>query len=113
MLAQIFKVASNTQTWTQVTFDLTPYKGQTIQIYFNAHDDGYGDLTYMYLDDVSITKRGATHALQLVPVTPCRLVDTRPTAWRRRSHPGRNVREASPYRKRAAATFRPPQQPIR
>jgi hypothetical protein len=55
MLAQIFKVASNTNAWIPVTFDLTPYKGQTVQIYFNVHGDGYGDLTYMYLDDVSVS----------------------------------------------------------
>jgi hypothetical protein len=60
MLAQIFKLASNTQTWTQKTFDLTPYKGQTIQLYFNVHGDGYGDLTYMYLDDVSVTTSNDT-----------------------------------------------------
>jgi hypothetical protein len=55
MLAQIMKVCSNTQAWTQVTYDLTSYKGQTIRIYFNDHQDGYGDLTYMYVDDVSVT----------------------------------------------------------
>ncbi len=55
MLAQIMKVCSNAQTWTQVTYDLTSYKGQTIRIYFNDHQDGYGDLTYMYLDDISVT----------------------------------------------------------
>jgi hypothetical protein len=54
-LAQIIKVCSNAQAWTQVTYDLTSYKGQTIRIYFNDHQDGYGDLTYMYLDDVSVT----------------------------------------------------------
>jgi hypothetical protein len=54
-LAQIMKVCSNTQAWTQVTYDLTSYKGQTIRIYFNDHQDGYGDLTYMYVDDVSVT----------------------------------------------------------
>ena len=54
-LAQIFKLASNTQTWTQVTYDLTPYTGRTIQVYFNSHEDGYSGLTYMYLDDVLIT----------------------------------------------------------
>jgi hypothetical protein len=62
LLAQIFKVASNSQTWTQVTFDLTPYKGQTIQLYFNAHGDGYGDLTYMFLDDVAVTTSSDTTA---------------------------------------------------
>jgi hypothetical protein len=54
-LAQIMKVCSNAQAWTQVTYDLTSYKGQTIRIYFNDHQDGYGDLTYMYVDDVSVT----------------------------------------------------------
>jgi hypothetical protein len=54
MLAQIMKVCSNTQAWTQVTYDLTSYKGQTIRIYFNDHQDGFGDLTYMYLDDISV-----------------------------------------------------------
>jgi len=55
LLAQIFKVASNTKTWTPVTYDLTTYKGQTVQIYFNVHGDGYGDLTYMYLDDIRVS----------------------------------------------------------
>jgi uncharacterized membrane protein len=54
-LAQIMKVCSNAQVWTQVTYDLTSYKGQTIRVYFNDHGDGYGDLTYMYLDDVTVT----------------------------------------------------------
>jgi hypothetical protein len=54
-LAQVMKVCSNAQAWTQVTYDLTSYKGQTIRIYFNDHQDGYGDLTYMYVDDVSVT----------------------------------------------------------
>jgi hypothetical protein len=80
LLAQIFKLASNTQTWTQVTYDLTPYQGQTIQLYFNSHADGYSGLTYMYLDDVSITNSGTPQALQFVAVTPCRLVDTRSQA---------------------------------
>ena len=55
MLAQIMKVCSNARTWTQVTYNLLPYKGQTIRIYFNNHNDGYGDLTWMYLDDVTVT----------------------------------------------------------
>jgi len=55
MLAQIFKVDSNAMAWTPVTYDLTSYKGQTIRIYFNDHGDGFGDLTYMYLDDVAVT----------------------------------------------------------
>lgn len=54
-LAQVMKVASNARSWQQMTYDLTSYNGQTIQVYFNDHEDGAGDLTYMYLDDVSVT----------------------------------------------------------
>jgi hypothetical protein len=58
VLAQIFRVASNSQTWTQVTFDLTPFAGQTVVLYFNVHQDGAGDPTGMYLDDVSVVSTG-------------------------------------------------------
>ena len=54
-LAQVMKVASNSQAWTQVTYNLNAYRGQTIRLWFNVHQDGYGDLTYMYVDDVSLT----------------------------------------------------------
>ncbi len=55
VLAQVMHTGSNAQAWTQVNFDATAYKGQTVQLWFNVHQDGYGDLTYMYLDDVSVT----------------------------------------------------------
>lgn len=49
------QVCSNSQTWTHQTFDLMPYKGQTIILYFNVKNDGWGNLkTAMYLDDVSV-----------------------------------------------------------
>ena len=49
------KICSDSQTWTHHTFDLTPYKGQTIILYFNVYNNGEGDLkTAMYLDDVSV-----------------------------------------------------------
>jgi cardiolipin synthase len=66
MLAQVMKVASNAKAWTEVTYNLTPYAGQTIQIYFNAHGDGYSsDYVYMYLDDVSVTLTSGTPAFTL------------------------------------------------
>ena len=76
-LAQVLKVASNSQSWTYNTFDLTPYKGQTVQLYFNVHEDGdiYDYLTYMYLDDIAIVE--GVPPLRFRPVTPCRVVDTR------------------------------------
>ena len=74
-LAQVFKTASNAQAWTYVSFDLTPYQGQTIQLYFNAHEDGGSTPTYMYLDDVAIA--GAPTTQRLITLAPCRVVDTR------------------------------------
>ncbi len=60
-LAEVMKVNSNSQTWTYHTFDLLPYRGQVITIYFNVHNDGGGNLkTAMYLDDVSVAVRDGT-----------------------------------------------------
>ena len=49
------KACSDSQTWTYHTFDLTPYTGQTVILYFNVYNDGLDNLkTAMYLDDVSV-----------------------------------------------------------
>jgi hypothetical protein len=54
-LATVLNVCSNTGVWTQKTFSLASYAGQTVVLYFNVHDDGYPtDPTYMLLDDVSV-----------------------------------------------------------
>ncbi|MGA9565315.1 MAG: choice-of-anchor D domain-containing protein [Candidatus Korobacteraceae bacterium] len=49
-LAQVMKVCTNTQKWTLVGYNLLPYKGQTIRIYFNTHQNGNNKLTYMFVD---------------------------------------------------------------
>jgi len=54
-LAQIFKSTSTSSTWTSRTFDLTPYRGQTVQLWFDVHQAGFSGPTSMYLDDVSVT----------------------------------------------------------
>ena len=60
-LQQIMKITSNSQTWTYHSFDLLPYRGQTIAIYFNVYNDGEGGRkTAMYLDDVSVAVRDGT-----------------------------------------------------
>jgi peptidoglycan/xylan/chitin deacetylase (PgdA/CDA1 family) len=58
-LASLFKLCNDTGTWTQVTADLTAYKGQTITLWFNVHVDGSSpaDNSWMYLDDVALTNR--------------------------------------------------------
>ena len=54
-LAQVMKIASNSQSWTKVTYNMSAYRGRTVQLYFNVHQDGDGDPTYMFLDDVSLS----------------------------------------------------------
>ena len=55
-LASIFKSNSNAQAWTQATLDMSPYAGQTIQLWFNVHEDGSNppDDTSMYVNDVAV-----------------------------------------------------------
>jgi hypothetical protein len=45
---------SNSQTWTNVTFDLLKYKGQAIRIQFGTFNDGIGGNTSMYVDDAAL-----------------------------------------------------------
>ena len=54
ILQTIFHQCSNLQAWIQQTVDMTPYAGQTVHIKFLVHEDGFGDLTGMYVDDVSL-----------------------------------------------------------
>jgi len=54
-LATVMNASSSSGAWTQVTFNTTPYAGQTVVLWFNDHDDGYPtDPTYFLLDDVSL-----------------------------------------------------------
>jgi hypothetical protein len=61
-LASIFKSNSNSQTWTQVNFDMTPYAGQNVVLWVNVHEDAGNDDTWMYLDDVSLSQPSAPSA---------------------------------------------------
>jgi hypothetical protein len=54
-LAEVMKTCTTTSGWTKVYFNLINYKGQTIQVYLNAHGNGDNNLTYMYVDDVTVS----------------------------------------------------------
>jgi subtilisin-like proprotein convertase family protein len=54
VLATIFHLASNTQTWTNQTFNMAPYAGTTVRIKFLVHGDDAGDPTDMYIDDLNL-----------------------------------------------------------
>ena len=56
VIATVMKTLANTTTWQQTTFDVTPYRGQSIVLYFEVYNDDIsaGARTWMYLDDVSV-----------------------------------------------------------
>jgi len=55
-VAQLAKEVVTTSAWTQRTYDLSSYAGQTVWLYFGVHADGYSsDYIYSYIDDVAIT----------------------------------------------------------
>ncbi len=55
VLATVLNVCSNSGAWTQVTYGMSAYAGQTVVLYFNNHDDNYpSDPTYTLIDDVSL-----------------------------------------------------------
>jgi N-acetylneuraminic acid mutarotase len=68
ILQTIFLQASNAECWVNETVDLTPWVGQTIGVKFLVHQDGFGDLTSMFVDEVQVTLPG-----------PCASPTPRPT----------------------------------
>ncbi|HEX6491449.1 MAG TPA: hypothetical protein VF002_08790 [Gaiellaceae bacterium] len=54
-LATIFKEAGNARAWQQKTFSLTTWKAQPVVLWCDVHEDGWGDQTYMYADDFSVS----------------------------------------------------------
>ena len=55
ILVTVMHVCSNTQVWTNVTYDMAAFAGQTVRVMFLVHQDGFGDVTNMYVDDVSLS----------------------------------------------------------
>jgi hypothetical protein len=53
-LAVLWTSSSNNPAWSQLTYDVTPWRGRTVQVYFNVINDGAGGTTGMFLDDVSL-----------------------------------------------------------
>jgi len=55
ILATVMHVCRNDQAWIHVTFDMSPYAGQTVRVKFLVHGDTFNDATDMFVDDVSVT----------------------------------------------------------
>jgi hypothetical protein len=54
----VMRQLHNDGLWRQVTYDLSPYKGKRIVLYFNVINDGDGQRSWMYVDDVSVNLCG-------------------------------------------------------
>jgi hypothetical protein len=56
MRATLLKTLETAPTWRQATFDLAPYRGETLVLYFEVYNDDttYGAKAWMYLDDVNV-----------------------------------------------------------
>jgi hypothetical protein len=67
ILQTIYHVCDSTNGWVNQQVDMTPYAGQTVRIKFLTHQDGFGDLTAQYIDDVAL-------------FTPCGTPTPTPTA---------------------------------
>ena len=48
-----------------MSFDLSQWRGQTVQVYFNVYNDGLGGTAAMFLDDVSLAT--CTGGVTVVP----------------------------------------------
>jgi len=58
ILQTIYHQLSSSECWVNQTVDLSPWVGQTIGVKFLVHQDGFGDLTSMFVDDVQVTLPG-------------------------------------------------------
>lgn len=54
ILDTLMYYSRNDQTWLNITHDMAPFAGQTVRIKFQIKQDGFGDPTGMYIDDVSL-----------------------------------------------------------
>jgi hypothetical protein len=54
ILQTIFHQCQTSGAWVNTTVSMAPYAGTTVRIKFLVHQDGAGDLTYMYVDDVHL-----------------------------------------------------------
>ena len=55
VLSQVLKTKSNAKAWKSLTRSLNSWRGQTIVLWFNVHQDANAKVTWMYVDDVTAT----------------------------------------------------------
>jgi hypothetical protein len=66
ILSTIMHLCTTTNGFQHVTFDLSAFAGQQVHVEFLDHQDGFGDVTNMYVDDVSIVPEPSVASLGLL-----------------------------------------------
>ena len=55
VLSQLFKTRANSSSWKTSSKSLNNWRGKTIVLWFNVHQDANAKVTWMYVDDVTVT----------------------------------------------------------
>jgi hypothetical protein len=73
---------SNAQAWLPLSFDLSAYRGRSIQVRFGVYNDGNGQSTVMYVDDASVLACPPTPTPTRTPTaTPTATATLTPRVW--------------------------------
>ena len=64
--------ARNDRTYIHRTFDLSAFAGSTVKLIFGVHQDGFGDITGMFVDDISVTSQNCGPPDFAITVNPVR-----------------------------------------
>jgi hypothetical protein len=52
---RVWEGRADTQTWEPITYDLTPFKGQSVRVLLGVYNNGSGERTLLYADEVTVT----------------------------------------------------------
>ena len=72
ILGKPWQSHNDSRLWNRAQFDLTAWRGQTLQLYFNVYNDGIGGRAAMFLDDVSLSSCPAPVTAPPPTITPTR-----------------------------------------
>jgi N-acetylneuraminic acid mutarotase len=64
--------ARNDQIFFRREFDLSQFAGKTVKLIFGVHQDGFGDITGMFVDDISVTTQNCGPPDFKITLTPLR-----------------------------------------
>ena len=71
---------SDSRRWEYDEFDLMEYRGKTIKLQFGTYNDGWGGITSMFVDDVTLTF--CSSPIPTTTITPTPTVTRTPTPTR-------------------------------